>query len=139
MTHIPSHDGSTGKIRPSCACTTIYMSISNTFLFPCCIALIMAIPANQALLNMNADLFNFLTQSLNFTHALCNCLSHDGYNNTIDFVDWTYAEISKYCEVKSTKSIARGGCNWPERKKKDLQGFAFYVSMSLSALWKEFK
>ncbi|GFH50600.1 predicted protein [Chaetoceros tenuissimus] len=94
------------------------MSISNTFLFL----------AVQALLHMNADLLNFLTQSLDFTPALCNCLSHDGYNNTIDFVDWTYAEISKYCEVKSTKSIARGGCNWPERKKKDLQGFAFYVT-----------
>ncbi|GFH48949.1 hypothetical protein CTEN210_05425 [Chaetoceros tenuissimus] len=88
----------------------------------------MAIPANQALLNMDADLLDFLTQSLNFSPALCNCLSFDGYDNTVDFVDWTYAEISKYCEVKSTKAIARGGCNWPERKKKDLQGFAFHIT-----------
>ena len=88
----------------------------------------MAIPATQALLHMNADLLGFLTQSLDFTPALCNCLSLDGYNNSTDFVDWTYAEISKYCEVKSTKTIARGGCNWPDRKKKDLQGFAFYVT-----------
>ncbi|GFH49009.1 predicted protein [Chaetoceros tenuissimus] len=88
----------------------------------------MAIPANQALLNMDADLLDFLTQSLNFTPALCNCLSFDGYNNSIDFVDWTYAKVSKYCEVKSTKLPTRGGCNWPERKKKDIQGFAFYIT-----------
>ncbi|GFH50680.1 predicted protein [Chaetoceros tenuissimus] len=88
----------------------------------------MAIPANQAALNMNADLLDLLTQSLNFTPALCNCLSFDGYDNTIDFVDWTYAEICKYCEDKSTKTATRGGCNWPKRKKKDLQGFAFYIT-----------
>ena len=88
----------------------------------------MAIPVNQALLDINADLLAFLTQSLNFTHALYNCLSFDGYDLTLDYVDWTYAEINKYCELKSTKTTNRGGCNWPERKKKDLQGFAFYVT-----------
>ena len=91
----------------------------------------MAIPANQALVNMDAGLFAFLTQSLNFSVVLCNCLSFDGYDTTPDFVDWTYSEIINYCKEKSSRTQARGGTNWPDRKKKDLQGFAFYVSQRL--------
>ncbi|GFH50448.1 hypothetical protein CTEN210_06924 [Chaetoceros tenuissimus] len=63
----------------------------------------MAIPANQALLNMDADHLDFLPQSLNFTPALCNCLSFDGYDNTVDFVDWTYAEISSTVKSRVPK------------------------------------
>ena len=88
----------------------------------------MAIPAAQAQLNMDQGLMTFLMQSLNFSVALCNCLSFDGYDTTPDFVDWTYSDISNYCKDKSGRTQARGGTNWPDRKKKDLQGFAFYVT-----------
>ena len=88
----------------------------------------MAILALQAQLNMNQGLLAFLTQSLNFPIALCNCLSFDGYDTTPDLVDWTYSEISNYCKEKSSRTQARGGTNWPDRKKKDLQGLAFYVT-----------
>ena len=88
----------------------------------------MAIPVVPAQLNMNADLLAFPQQSLSFTPALCNCHSFDGYDNTVDFVYWTFADISKYCESKSTRATTRGGCNWPRRKIKDLQGFAYYFT-----------
>jgi len=77
---------------------------------------------------MNADLYAFLTTSLNFNVNLCNCLSFDGYDDTADFVDWTFDDISKYCSDKSSRTPVRGGINWPDRKKKDLQGFAYYVT-----------
>ena len=116
------------KGRPFVPAQLHTYSLSNTFLLSCCIALIMAIPTIQAQLNMNADLFAFLLQSLNFTPALCNCLSFDGYDLTVDFVDWTFADINKYCESKSTRAATRGGCNWPHRQIKDLQGFVYYVT-----------
>ena len=98
--------------------------------FFCSIALNMAIPAQQALLNMDVGLLAFLTQSLNFPIALCNCLSFDGYDTTPDFALQKSATIARRKVAGLRQEEERTGLT--ERGKT----FKVLLSLSPNVPWK---
>ena len=83
-------------------------------------------------LNLQGDqraLFSILRGFHQFSLAQCQTLRDEGYSTLSHLYNWRHDSVRKLLETISNRPVTRGGRHFGDRKIKELQAFAWYLSL----------
>ena len=87
--------------------------------------------AEADVINLQGDqrvLFSILRGFHEFSLAQCETLREEGYSTLSHLYNWRHDSIRKLLETVSNRPVTRGGRHFGDRKIKELQAFAWFLT-----------